>query len=96
MQALAGDPLVIRRKRNALRNQNIVDQSIADDFVQLIFHLPAKRFQARLGSAAELVGVGSRRLWSELGPGSRHRGRRNDRFDLVRDSFFTERKILMS
>ena len=50
--------LLIRRERDALRNQDIVDQSIADDFIQLILDLPAERFQPRLGATPELFRIG--------------------------------------
>ena len=42
------------------RHEDFVDQSLADDLVELILHLPAKRFKPRLRRPAELLRIGLR------------------------------------
>ena len=45
-------PLIIRPKRNALGHEHFVDEPFTDNFIELIFYLAAKGFEARLGRAA--------------------------------------------
>src|SRR5207244_1427828 len=42
----------------ALRDQHLVDHSFADDLIELVLHLSAKRFESRLRTAPEFLGIG--------------------------------------
>src|SRR5579871_466318 len=54
---MAGADLVVGPERNALGYKHFINQAFAHDNVELVLDLPAKGFEAWLGTAAQLVRI---------------------------------------